>query len=204
MRRFSDDPAMTLPMSEQIRKAVLHLHRAKNAAYGNAWKKRGEVMSILANLARKVDRLEHVLDGASATTDESILDTSVDLVVYSLKYQTFLADHDIILAVALFDEAEGNKSYSVGTTGFEVLLSRLDLTPLDHIDGPDTSEAAASVVTAFSALEHCFTDTPPAPELRLKLVQVLTNATVIFLGALRRERSECYQEFLATCPNETL
>ena len=50
------------------------------------------MISILANIARKVDRLEYGLDGAPATAGESWLDTAVDLLVYCLKYQAYLAD----------------------------------------------------------------------------------------------------------------
>src|SRR5260370_15928262 len=51
----------------EFREAVARLHRAKDAVYRDAWKRRGEVISILANIARKVDRLEYGLDGAPAT-----------------------------------------------------------------------------------------------------------------------------------------
>ena len=43
-------------MDAKFREAVRQLHRRKDAAYRDAWKKRGEVLSILANIARKVDR----------------------------------------------------------------------------------------------------------------------------------------------------
>ncbi len=65
----------------EFREAVARLHRAKDAVYRDAWKRRGEVISILANIARKVDRLEYGLDGAPATAGESWLDTAVDLPV---------------------------------------------------------------------------------------------------------------------------
>src|SRR5260370_18339384 len=55
----------------EFREAVARLHRAKDAVYRDAWKRRGEVISILANIARKVDRLEYGLDGAPATAGES-------------------------------------------------------------------------------------------------------------------------------------
>ncbi len=47
-----------------FREVVTRLHRVKDAAYRDAWKRRGEVISILANIARKVDRLEYGLGGA--------------------------------------------------------------------------------------------------------------------------------------------
>jgi hypothetical protein len=43
----------------EFREAVRRLHRAKDAAYRDAWKRRGEVISILANIARKVDQVEY-------------------------------------------------------------------------------------------------------------------------------------------------
>lgn len=56
------------------------LHREKDAAYGISWCKRGEQIGILANIARKIDRL-----GAEGGGDTST-DTAIDLLVYTLKY----------------------------------------------------------------------------------------------------------------------
>lgn len=64
---------------------VNKLHAEKHAAYGDSWKRRGEYM-ILANIARKVDRLE----GGSATADETQTDTAIDLMVYLAKYRCWL------------------------------------------------------------------------------------------------------------------
>ena len=60
---------------------VTKLHSEKHAAYGDSWKKRGELLSILPNIARKVDRL-----GVS-DNNESATDTAVDLFVYLAKYR---------------------------------------------------------------------------------------------------------------------
>lgn len=64
------------------------LHRAKSAAYGDSWKKRGELFSIIPNIARKVDRLE----GGKSTEDEVIADTAIDLLVYLIKYRLWLGE----------------------------------------------------------------------------------------------------------------
>jgi hypothetical protein len=70
---------------------VCQLHTEKHNAYGNSWKKRGEMLGILANIARKMDRLETGQD----TTDETKLDTAVDTFVYLGKYRVWLSDfHD--------------------------------------------------------------------------------------------------------------
>lgn len=68
-------------MAEHINK----LHAEKHAAYGDSWKKRGEA-GILANIARKVDRIGTGLD----TRDEAQSDTAQDLLVYLAKYRCWL------------------------------------------------------------------------------------------------------------------
>lgn len=64
---------------------VNKLHAEKHAAYGDSWKRRGEYM-ILANIARKVDRLS----GGMETADETQTDTAIDLLVYLAKYLCWL------------------------------------------------------------------------------------------------------------------
>lgn len=60
------------------------LHAEKNAAYGDSWKKRGEMLGIMANIARKVDRLGVPGGGDTAS------DTAVDMLVYLIKYHLWL------------------------------------------------------------------------------------------------------------------
>jgi thymidylate synthase len=66
---------------------VFALHREKHEAYGDSWKRRGEMLGIMANIARKVDRL-----GGAETADESSVDTAMDLMVYLAKYRTWLEE----------------------------------------------------------------------------------------------------------------
>lgn len=74
-----DDPFVTY---------VDQLHRKKDAAYGDSWCRRGETIGIMANIARKVDRL-------GKTDDlETAADTAIDLLVYLLKYRGWLEDED--------------------------------------------------------------------------------------------------------------
>lgn len=72
---------------EFVRKADA-LHREKSAAYGDSWKRRGEGIGILANIARKIDRLNI----GSSTVDETTADTALDLLIYLLKYRLWLAE----------------------------------------------------------------------------------------------------------------
>lgn len=71
-------------IEEDFTKFVDELHESKNAAYGDSWRRRGEMVGILANIARKVDRL-----GRPGAGDNE-LDTRVDLMLYLVKYQLWL------------------------------------------------------------------------------------------------------------------
>ena len=65
------------------------LHAEKHAAYGDSWKRRGEMLGIMANIARKVDRLT----AGTTTADETQTDTAADLLIYAIKYRLWLMDH---------------------------------------------------------------------------------------------------------------
>jgi hypothetical protein len=71
---------------------LAQLHAYKTVGYGDAWRKRGELLSIFTNLARKYDRLVVALDDQVSSSDEALLDTAGDLCVYAGKYLTWLAD----------------------------------------------------------------------------------------------------------------
>lgn len=190
---------MSASTHTDFRDAVCRLHREKDAVYRDAWKKRGEVVSIVANIARKVDRLEYVLGGAQPTRDESLLDTTVDLFVYIVKYQTYLADLDSTAAEKLFHQSGISEPYSDGPAGFEYLLLRVDLSALDaeHVT---VTEAASRVITCFNELEACFTgiSTSHPVTTRQQAAEALADATVRLIGTLAREAPTLYGAFLAS------
>lgn len=185
--------------TQDFRQAVRALHRAKDAAYGDAWKKRGEVLSVLANIARKVDRLEYVFKGAPTTRDESLLDTAIDLFVYCLKYQTFLADLNASVANTLFGRSGLSGSYTEGPMGFEYLLDHVDLAELD-VGSLTTAEAVSLVLTRFGELESCFSgvSTSCSVIVRSDRVRCLIEPTVILIAALKREDSSFYRDFVSS------
>src|SRR2546423_5231405 len=76
----------------EILRLLERLHRHKDAAYGDAWRKRGEVIAIFANMARKYDRLVVAFSEQRAAATEPLADTVADLCVYAGKYLTWLAD----------------------------------------------------------------------------------------------------------------
>lgn len=180
-----------------FRAAVSQLHREKTVAYRNSWKRRGETISIIANIARKVDRLESVVDGAPAPQDESLLDTAVDLFVYALKYQTFLADQDEDVAAALFGEGKVDPPYSDGVDGFEALLARVALIQLEYSPGQGLTEAAQHVLTAFAAVEAAFVEQGTSVSERVARADALVNEAIRLLAVLRYDAPEPYYDFLA-------
>lgn len=79
-RRAKEEPAI----NDNFTQFIDLLHREKNNVYGDSWRRRGEMLGILANIARKVDRL-----GKPGAGDNE-LDTTVDLLLYLVKYQLWL------------------------------------------------------------------------------------------------------------------
>lgn len=72
------------PLPGGVIKALVLLDE-KGKAYGDSWRKRGEMFSILPNIARKVDRIG--VPGAGDT----LQDTIVDLLNYCLLYACWLS-----------------------------------------------------------------------------------------------------------------
>lgn len=104
--RFRVQNDETLPgMPSDFLTQLCQLHLEKEAAYGGSWKKRGEMLGIMANIARKVDRLE-----GGETADETSADTAGDLLVYLAKYRTWLDDTILrpkgVYSIGASDKAE--------------------------------------------------------------------------------------------------
>ena len=182
-----------------FREAVRGLNREKKAAYRDAWKRRGEILSIVANIARKVDRVQYVLDGAPSTAEETVIDTAIDLFIYCLKYQTFLADLDGSAAARLFGKTGVRGPYSDGTEGFEQLLPQANLGGLDAA-GVTVRMAASGVLSRFGELEACFSglDARQSAVVRLHHAEAVTEAAIRLIGTLRQDHSSSYRQFFAS------
>lgn len=88
--------------SEEFTSFLAKLHEEKSAAYGDSWRRRGETLGILANIARKVDRL-----GVAGGGDTSA-DTAIDLLIYLVKYGRWLvsassSDNPLVIGRLLRD-----------------------------------------------------------------------------------------------------
>ena len=135
----------TLPIVERIKQ----LHASKNAAYGNAWKKRGELTSILANIARKVDRLEQYKLTQTELPDESLADTAIDLFVYLLKHRLYLREQLGTGHLPLEGSSSTLAPLSDQLEAFDALIERYD--PGVRSTG-DFSADIDAVLYAFEAL----------------------------------------------------
>lgn len=125
---------------------VKNLHEEKHAAYGDSWKRRGEYM-IMANIARKIDRL----GTGKETADETSSDTAIDLMVYLGKYRWWLADQELApLPAAL---AGAYLTFSDWTQPVDVLLQKVE-SHLADVTWDDLEKLSLMLTTNFSALEE--------------------------------------------------
>ena len=146
--------------------SIQRLHAVKNSAYGNAWKRRGELLGIFTNLARKVDRLEHLARHEVEVNDESRHDTLVDLLVYGLKYQSYLLDEAPALRPALLPSAGSGDRISDDPKWFDQLLQRW---PQQY----EPDQCPSSLTATLDSLQAAIEEHAPATR-RLQLAQALT------------------------------
>ena len=129
------------------------LHRHKDAAYGDAWRKRGEVIAIFANIARKYDRLTVAFDERRPAATEPLADTVADLCVYAGKYLTWIAEqHPAELDAAGLPAGAAELTDARGPDALQTVLSAV---ARSHTDAPvDVAPAWAAVQQSFAALER--------------------------------------------------
>lgn len=128
---------------------LMRLHTAKDQAYGDAWCRRGEVLGIFPNIARKYDRWARIRlesDSASAVV-EPLDDTLADLLIYAVKYVVWLIERHPEAASGLPGQPNPRLDVNEGLT----LVAELPL-----IDVPEDA-----AVEAFEQLEQSLTDGNP-------------------------------------------
>ncbi len=150
---------------EDVYRVLQVLHEKKTRVYGDSWKKHGELLGVFANITRKYDRIESVLDGAKATADESLIHTLADLSVYSGKYLTWLAEHRPE-AFGDFLASHGGDRGAIEAyhhnEGFDPIVDLL-LGPKGPAleEGDDLRAMLSTVRTHYSALEDILTSANP-------------------------------------------
>lgn len=160
---------------------IRDLHKRKNAAYGNSWKKRGEMTSILANIARKVDRLDQYHTHRSLMPDESIFDTAIDLLVYLIKYHLFLLErtetNDLL-------PSDAPTPFSDHVSNFDVLLINVEPVALE-VGTVETS--IEGIVVEFEALVEAAHSQRSIDERMTYVVSLTKHASRLIARLLKQE-----------------
>lgn len=175
-------------MIDEVRVAIKRLHEDKDRAYGGAWKKRGERFSIQPNIARKVDRLDTLMNTGDELQGESALDTAVDLVVYVEKYRLYLAD--MLPTGALLPVAGPVPREQAG---FNYMIDKMELPPPSR----STPQIVADINAAFDACWRS-SENGDSTESRLARATILSNYAIEMLSQLVHGDRQTLASFLRT------
>jgi len=113
-------------------------------------------MSILPNLAIKVDRLL-VGQESSSPAVEDLLDTTADLFVYAAKYKAFLLDESAV------EPPRAATTWAAGTAGVDHIIADLTWSFVEADDRP-LARAALLLDDIYSSIKL---DEPAAARLSL-------------------------------------
>jgi len=158
---------------------VADLHRQKHEVYGDSWKRRGELIAILANIARKVDRLG--VAGAGDTAS----DTVVDLLVYLVKYRLWLS------ATGMAGPPVGVDPFSLSIMdqGPDAVHAVLKALPIEHLMSDATEAGAAEVAERIAHAKEEFeklVDLARDPEARDMDKAVITDSLIATVTPVAR------------------
>lgn len=171
----------------ELESQISKLHSEKTKAYGDSWKRRGELIGVMANIARKVDRLQSV-DLNRSDLSETALDTAVDLFVYAVKYATYLMD---IGQMSRADALVGCLApLSDGTVAFDLLLSEF-FAAREH-SGLSAHEASAVVRKAYEALER---EVEGDQDLKVAALEHLIGSSLDLVVSIATESHDCFRRF---------
>lgn len=172
LQAYRGQVAPTLDLS-QVVDAIIRLHTGKDGIYGISWKKRGEMTSILANVARKVDRLAEFGRNGLELSDESAFDTAVDLFVYAQKYRLYLIEQ---LPVAHRPELHGLARSALPPSenieAFNLLTEGYKRPP--QTEARDSTDLIAVIEDTFDSI-HAHAQDGGAPSERLAWVASLAD-----------------------------
>ncbi|MGH2532371.1 MAG: hypothetical protein ACRDJW_08695 [Thermomicrobiales bacterium] len=180
------------------------LHAKKDAVYGDAWRKRGETLSIFPNIARKYDRLEiaatqgelfQAATGKLSRTVEPLLDTVADLAIYALKYLTFLAEQQRTTFPSELDASLCSDFNGALRQTRLALSSRKDGTPVgNHLD-----ETFRRISGEMERLEQILVGSGPVvtPDVKVRAAFALAVFSLVLLDQLVSYLPAAWAAFVA-------
>jgi thymidylate synthase len=202
LRRFfdayGDQDAVKTAVPAAMFELIKKLHAQKDAAYGNAWKRRGEQTSILANVARKVDRLESYQLKQSEMPGESLLDTAVDLLVYLTKYRLFLLER--VPSGESLLPPNAPKPFSDHVCNFNALVDELQASS----SNTDNKDHATLIIAAFESLNEELLSNSSSAEIRLAQVVELIVMTAELVSSIARRFPYLVQELANSLGEKSL
>lgn len=188
------------PTAAEIAGELITLHEFKDRKYKDAWRKRGELIGIFSNIARKYDRLA-VADGEDNPDEaEPRADTAADLCVYSIKYVTWLIEYEPAAASAISGAEPEQWS---GINGHNAVASALQQLANETSTPPaDLTTAFESVVAPFQELEHILVDdAPTTSHEKTALAWQLAAASLAYLWRLARDEPRAWTRFTSYVAN---
>jgi thymidylate synthase len=174
-------------LADRFKLSIKRLHSAKDRMYGRAWKRRGERISMLPNIARKVDRLEEYAKAGRSLSDESALDTAVDLYVYVAKYRLWLAEHQ---AQGMYVGVQAPTPLSEHDANVDTLVDRLSLER-----SGETKAFIAAIGADFETLWRA-AEAGGAPSSRIGLADALLKSSESLVAALFVEHPALVVRFI--------
>lgn len=184
------------PTPSEIATELLQLHAVKDPKYKDAWRKRGELVGIFCNIARKYDRLVVAQGEADPDKTEARADTAADLCVYAVKYVTWLIEHDPDAAQAI---AGADPTQWSGIHGHSAVTAALEhLAEAHQLEPASLAEAFDAVSGPFAALERILVDEEDrSAGEKASLAWSLADGALAYLLRLAVDEPQTWERFAA-------
>ncbi len=182
------------PTAAEIAAELIILHEFKDRKYKDAWRKRGELIGIFSNIARKYDRLVVAETEEDPDEAEPRADTAADLCVYSIKYVTWLIEHDPSAADAIPDadpeQWSGIHGHDAVAPALRQLADQASVTPAD------LASAFKAIAASFEELERILVDNQPTTGRdKATLAWQLAAASLTYLSRLALDEPTAWTRF---------
>jgi hypothetical protein len=184
------------PSMREIASTLTRLHEGKDRSYKDAWRQRGELIGIFCNVARKYDRLEVARNQDDADKVEPRADTAADLSIYSVKYVTWLIEHDPSAADPI--TSADSELWSAIRGHASVVLALEQLAVEQRVPPSDLTTAFDAIAEPFTKLERVLVDQlKTTATAKTALAWQLAGAALGYLWRLAIDDRAAWDQFVA-------